>query len=105
MNFSDYQKEARSTAIYDTVNDRIIYPTLGLTSEAGEVSGKVSKWLRDQTDLPVDQIAAELGDTLWFIANLAEDLGLSLEEIAKANISKLKDRKERGVIIGSGDQR
>lgn len=105
MNFNEYQKKARSTAVYDTLNNRVVYPALGLAGEAGEVAEKVKKFLRGDRDLDVDGIANELGDVLWYVANLAEDLGFSLESIAKLNVEKLQSRKKRGVLKGNGDSR
>ena len=101
MDFNEYQKEAVKTAIY---TDPIIYPALGLGNEAGEVQGKVKKWLRDDT-FDKSAIAAEIGDVLWYIAALCRDLNVDMKELAKNNLRKLHDRKLRGVIQGSGDKR
>jgi NTP pyrophosphatase (non-canonical NTP hydrolase) len=91
------------------VGDNILYPTLGLCGESGEVADKVKKVLRDRKGV-FDQevregLALELGDVLWYVAQLATELGLSLEEIAEANLAKLASRAARNVIGGSGDQR
>lgn len=108
MTFDEYQEEAVATAIYGD-GDAIIYPALGLVNEAGEVAGKVKKVLRDNDGIFNDEqntkIADEIGDVLWYMAALARDLGWSLDAIATRNILKLKDRKARGVIQGSGDTR
>lgn len=108
MDFNEYQREARTTAIYP-VQHNILYPALGLAGEAGEVAEKVKKMLRDDmgdlTDDRKEQIKKELGDVLWYIASLSHDCGLSMDEIATANIAKLKSRKERGVLQGNGDNR
>lgn len=108
MNFKEYQEAAKKTAIYPREH-KITYPSLGLSGEAGEVANKVKKVLRDKGgvfDVNTNTfIADEIGDVLWYCANLAEDLGFSLEEIARANIAKLKHRQERGVLKGSGDDR
>jgi NTP pyrophosphatase (non-canonical NTP hydrolase) len=108
MTFRDYQEKAVETAVYGN-GDKIIYPALGLANEAGEVLGKIKKVLRDNegrftTDRCV-AIGDEIGDVLWYIAALAKDLDLSLEDIAKNNIEKLLDRRARNVIQGSGDNR
>ncbi len=103
MTFDEYQKLARSTAIYP-VDRAIVYPALGLTGEAGEVAEKVKKWIRDGS-LDKDGIAKELGDVLWYIAALAGDLNINMDEIAARNIQKLSDRAARGTIKGSGDDR
>lgn len=76
---------------------------LGLASEAGEVCGVIKKWVRD--DAPLNDLHAELGDVLWYIARIADELGWDIEELFKANQKKLQDRKERNVISGSGDTR
>jgi NTP pyrophosphatase (non-canonical NTP hydrolase) len=108
MNFKEYQEQAVKTAIYGA-GSVIIYPALGLANEAGEVLGKIKKVLRDNdgiyTDDRVEAIAAEIGDVLWYLAALSRDLGVSLEDVAQANITKLRDRQARNVIHGSGDQR
>jgi NTP pyrophosphatase (non-canonical NTP hydrolase) len=109
MTFKEYQEKAVETAIYAAGNT-IIYPTLGLANEAGEVLGKVKKVLRDKDgDFSQEEtrlaIAAEIGDVLWYMAALARDLNVSLESIAEQNIAKLLDRKARNVIQGSGDNR
>lgn len=111
MELNDYQDAAMLTRTDDTYdeNNVIIYPTLGLTGEAGEVSDKVKKVLRDNNgDFSVEQrkaIALELGDTLWYAAALAKDLGFTLEEICLMNLNKLADRKKRNKIHGNGDNR
>ena len=108
MDLNDYQQAARRTAIYPEAH-RVIYPALGLASEAGEVAGKIKKVLRDQagdfTRAPLEAIKDELGDVLWYVAVLAGDLGLSLDDIAAANLSKLASREERGRLSGGGDRR
>lgn len=108
MNFSDYQTQAVKTAIYDDA-DYIIYPALGLLSEAGEVAGKIKKVLRDNkgnfTPELREQIADEAGDSLWYLANLCTDLGVDMASVAQKNLNKLNSRMARGVIQGSGDNR
>ena len=84
------------------------YTSLGM-GEAGEVQGKIKKVIRDSGGMITDEvrmaIAGELGDTLWYLAAVADELGLNLGDIAQANLNKLADRKDRGVIEGSGDTR
>ena len=99
----EYQKFCRSTAVYPD-DEVTIYPTLGLVSEAGEVAGKLKKMIRDGGDHTAS-MATELGDVLWYVAILAEDLGFTLSQIAQMNVSKLIDRASRGTIQGSGDYR
>jgi NTP pyrophosphatase (non-canonical NTP hydrolase) len=108
MEFDDYQRAAQRTAIYAD-RFRVVYPALGLASEAGEVAGKIKKVLRDQGGdfeaAPIEGLKDELGDVLWYVAVLAADLGLSLEEIAAQNLGKLASRSERGRLGGAGDRR
>ncbi|WP_114311544.1 nucleoside triphosphate pyrophosphohydrolase family protein [Thermus caldifontis] len=108
MTLNEYQQEAKKTALYPEAY-RILYPTLGLVGEAGELANKVKKVLRDHggTLGPAarEDLLAELGDVLWYVAQLATDLGVSLEEVAQGNLAKLRSRLERGKIGGSGDNR
>jgi NTP pyrophosphatase (non-canonical NTP hydrolase) len=107
MDMNDYQAQARTTAIYPE-DLGLIYTALGLTGESGEVAEKVKKMIRDGTELNIvkkGEIALELGDVLWYIANLAHEIGVSLETIAKTNIKKINNRAENDTIKGSGDQR
>ena len=103
-----YQQVAKQTAIYPR-EQAIIYPTLGLTGEAGEVANKVKKIIRDDgnkiNESLVQEISAEIGDCLWYISVLADDIGIKLSDIANANLIKLANRKEKGTIHGSGDKR
>jgi NTP pyrophosphatase (non-canonical NTP hydrolase) len=103
-----YQKVALTTAIYPR-EQAIIYPTLGLTGEAGEVANKVKKIIRDGSDKNddslVSEIKSEIGDCLWYIAVLANDFNIKLSDIASANLEKLEKRKQKGTIHGSGDNR
>ena len=109
MDFTDYQAKARKTARYPVIGHPVIYPTLGLANEAGEVAGKIKKVFRDKdgqiSEETREALKAELGDVLWYIAQVATELGLSLDEIAEHNIAKLHDRLERGKIRGDGDNR
>lgn len=108
MTLNEYMQAALETAVYPE-EYRIIYPALGMTGEAGEVADKVKKVIRDNngefTDDKKREIAKEVGDVMWYCATLANDLGFTLEEVGIINIEKLKSRKERGVIGGSGDNR
>lgn len=109
MNFDEYQARAKQTAKYPVIGHGVIYPTLGLTNEAGEVSGKIKKVFRDKEGVmsEADRAAllAELGDVLWYLAQVSTELGLSLNDIAEHNIAKLLDRQLRGKIQGEGDDR
>ncbi len=109
MELSDYQRRSRATAVYPGAGDNLLYPTLGLCGEAGEVAEKVKKMVRDDggglTAERRDALAAELGDVLWYVSQLATEAGLDLETIAAENLEKLFSRQERGVLQGSGDER
>ena len=105
----EYQIAALDSAVYPK-SAAIIYPTLGLTGEAGEVADKVKKVIRDKNgDFDNEdirkEIAKELSDVMWYAATLAHDLGYSLTDICQLNIQKLQSRKLRGVLHGSGDNR
>ena len=108
MTLNEYQQKALETAIYPQ-EYKVIYPSLGLAGESGEVADKVKKVLRDNqcvfTEEKKKDIAKELGDVLWYIANLSNDIGYTLEEIAQMNYDKLSSRKERGMLHGNGDNR
>ena len=109
MDIDEYQHRARQTAKYPVIGHPVIYPALGLASEAGEVAGKIKKIFRDRGGV-IDQadrdaLKSELGDVLWYLAQVATELGLSLDNIAEYNIAKLIDRKSRGKIQGDGDNR
>jgi NTP pyrophosphatase (non-canonical NTP hydrolase) len=109
MNFNDYQTKSRKTAGYPAIGHPVIYPTLGLANEAGEVAGKIKKVFRDKdgeiNEETKSALKAELGDVLWYLAQVATELGLTLDEIAEYNIEKLYSRLERGKIRGDGDNR
>ena len=109
MNFAEYQEQAKQTAKYPVIGHAVIYPTLGLTNEAGEVAGKIKKIFRDKEGMIADAdrtaLSGELGDVLWYLAQVSTELGLSLDEIAANNIAKLLDRQMRGKIQGDGDNR
>lgn len=107
--FNSYQQFALTTAIYPDRGNNLIYPTLGLVGEAGEVAEKVKKVIRDDEGVLNEtnkaKIALELSDVCWYMATLASELGISLSEIFNMNVEKLSSRKERGTLSGSGDDR
>ena len=109
MNFADYQTKSRKTAKYPAIGHPVIYPTLGLANEAGEVAGKIKKIFRDKNGIIGDDeraaLRGELGDVLWYLAQVCTELELSLDEVAGHNIEKLYSRLERGKIGGDGDNR
>jgi NTP pyrophosphatase (non-canonical NTP hydrolase) len=109
VQLSDYQRDSRATAVYPDAGDNLTYPALGLCGEAGECAEKVKKALRDDGGVLSDErraaLAAELGDVLWYVAQLATEARLDLDEIAEENLAKLLSRRDRGVLQGSGDAR
>lgn len=108
MNLNEYTQQTNETAIYPeagTGSDvELFYLSLGLTSEAGEVSGKIKKYIRDGA-LDVGALAYELGDVFWYLSRLCVAIGYEPEDILKINNSKLLKRKESGTLSGSGDSR
>lgn len=108
VSFSEYQTAARATAVYPAKNG-ITYCALGLCGESGEVADKIKKVIRDQDgEFTAENrvaIRAELGDILWYVAQLATELDIDLNDIATGNLTKLRDRQDRGVLGGSGDRR
>jgi NTP pyrophosphatase (non-canonical NTP hydrolase) len=105
MNFNDYQKQAIITNLRkEDKFKELMQQVLGLADESGEVLAKFKKWIRDDDadfdKLDTANIKKELGDILWYIAVVADDLGISLDDIASYNI-----RHKRGTLKGSGDDR
>ena len=106
-----YQKDAGKTAQYPGRGDLdgLLYTTLGLAGEAGEIANKVKKIMRDDSYILTDEmkkaIKKELGDLLWYFAETCTNLELDMSEIAHENLLMLKDRQVRDVIKGSGDDR
>jgi len=104
MKFEDYQKEASSTALYPNRLDNLEYPTLGLTGEAGEVANIVKKIQRDFDGKLTDEVRLklkdELGDVLWYISACADELGMTLAEVAEYNVEKLANRHKKTKTAG-----
>jgi len=119
VDFNSYQNMAGKTDLMSGKYDGerpLLYPVwvyyvLGMCSEAGEVSDKVKKFFRDgdvdpgEYDALVREVSIELGDVLWYIARLADAMGVELDDVASANLKKLSDRMDRGKLRGSGDER
>jgi len=104
-----YENLAGMTAIFPK-EKALEYLALGMTSEAGEVAGKVKKLIRDGEDkegfeMKKLAIASEIGDVIWYCAMMAKEVGVPLNDIMKENLKKLHGRKERGTLQGSGDER
>ena len=107
--FNTYQVQSRKTWGLIKTDHPIVYPTLGLANEAGEVAGKIKKIFRDKGGVISEEdrqaLKYELGDVLWYLTQICTELDLTMEEVAEANISKLFDRLDRGTIGGDGDKR
>lgn len=110
MTLDEYQKEALVTAVFtdDEFRD-LAHWVFGVSGEAGEIAEKIKKIVRDKSGYPDDEdkreLVKEMGDVLWYLAVLAEHLGVSFDEVGKQNISKLRDRQKRNKIHGTGDNR
>lgn len=109
MEFKEYQQKSRQTAVYPVIGQGFVYPALGLAGESGEVVEKIKKIFRDQQGIVGDEqrqaVAKELGDVLWYLAQLATELDLDLNQVAQDNLYKLLSRQQRGQLHGSGDER
>ena len=122
MDFNEYQRKARTVAIYmDGFMEEFpnlpdgVYKIVALSyvatglGEVGEIQGKVKKIIRDTRGILSDQqkkdLSKELGDVMWYVSNMCSELGLDLEKVAEENIEKLLSRKDRGKLKGSGDDR
>lgn len=102
-----YQDATLGYAVYPRAGtgeiNAITYAVLGLVGEAGELANKLKKVYRDGNDPAT--LNDELGDVLWYVARVADELALNLSEVALGNLEKLESRAERGTIRGSGDER
>ncbi len=109
MTFDEYQKQALTTRLQrDQGELDLAHWALGIVGEGGEIAEKVKKIIRDRTELDDDAkrlLSKEIGDVLWYLAVLADHLGVSFDEVAQANIDKLKSRQQRDKLGGSGDER
>ena len=105
MRLNDYQGLARQTALYP-MEQGLTYTALGLCGEAGEVAEKIKKFIRGDEGLSLkEDLLHELGDVLWYLANLAFECGYTLEKVAQSNLDKLEKRKKNNTIKGDGDNR
>lgn len=109
MTLKEYQEKSRQTAIYPAIGANFIYPVLGLLGETGEIAEKIKKVFRDKNGEINEEtkleLKKELGDVLWYLAQVSTELDLSLEEIAILNLEKLSSRKKRNTLHGDGDNR
>lgn len=111
MDFNEYQRIATQTIEYPEADNNLVYPALGLAGEVGEVVEIIKKNYRLTGEISSSflgdssKLEKEMGDVLWYLAALCTELDIDLDYIARLNLEKLKDRKERGVIKGEGDNR
>ncbi len=110
MEFNEYQKKQNKLKLYPEINPPWIYAALGLAGETGEVLEKLKKVFRDEKDFHItpeklQDIKKELGDVLWYLSALANDLRLDLDEVAQTNLDKIEERIKNGTLRGSGDKR
>src|ERR1700754_3636169 len=107
MDLNNYQQAALRTAAPKDKHNELFHLLLGLVGETGEIAEKAKKIVRDHdsdfSQWNVEDLKKELGDSLWYIAVIADYFDVTLEEVAQLNIAKLADRQRRGVIGGSGD--
>lgn len=107
--FDEYQRKCKQTAIYPNIGKNFIYPTIGLMGEAGEIANKVKKVIRDDKSKlrkeKVKELSSEVGDVMWYVAQLCTELGLKLSDVVKGNVEKLSYRAKENKIKGSGDNR
>ena len=113
MNMDEYQGKAAKSDTFEATEvltaPAMLEKILGLTGEAGEVSDKIKKIIRDKdgkmSEEDKEAVVKELGDVLWYIAGISRYLDVSLSEVAEKNIEKLEGRIKRGTLSGSGDNR
>jgi NTP pyrophosphatase (non-canonical NTP hydrolase) len=113
MDFKTYQIETRKNAIYPDVGNNFVFPTLGLAGECGEVADKIKKLIRDKSVIRPSEMSnddklelqKELGDVLWYLTQIATELGLDLSVVAEVNLEKIQSRMKRDQLHGSGDNR
>ncbi len=106
MEFNEYQKESRKTVIYINAGNNLMYPALGLAGEVGETIERVKRIARHHSSISItdvdpksrEEISSELGDVLWYLAQFATELNVSLDEIAQANLKKLRNRQKEGTL-------
>jgi len=106
MEFNEYQERAKETLMYpDKLDGGFFYTALALAGEVGELLNKIKKIARDNIQIKKEEIISELGDILWYLSETARNFNISLEEVAEYNLKKIRSRKERGTLQGSGDNR
>jgi len=110
MDLDEYQSKASRTAIFpdelpEFLDTGHVYVVLGQSGESGEIQEKLKKAIREGDEEYIDDMKNEVGDTLWYLSQVCEEFGWSLNDIAEENIGKLEGRRERGTLTGEGDDR
>ena len=113
MNIDEYQEKAKKYDFFEETEDfnevAFLEKVLGVVGEAGETADKIKKIIRDKSGKPTDgdkvEITKELGDILWYLANIARYMGVTMTEVAQMNLDKLESRRERNKLHGEGDNR
>jgi NTP pyrophosphatase (non-canonical NTP hydrolase) len=109
MTFREYQLEAKRTCAFPDKENTFIYATLGLVGETGEVAEKIKKIWRDKNKQVTDEdrleVKKEMGDVLWYLSQLAEEIGINFDDVAQTNLEKIQSRLKRDVLHGAGDNR
>jgi len=108
---SEYQQWTNETAVEHATSDTdgvdktdsVVFLSLALNGETGEVAEKAKRVVRGDGEL--EDIANEIGDVLWYLARIADELGVDMVDIMAENMDKLETRKATGTIKGSGDTR
>lgn len=102
FSFLEYQRKAKTFRL-PTADEN--YVLMNWVAETGEFFGHLAKAIRDETQIDGALLAKEIGDVLWHLSALCDDMGIELADVAQANLEKLESRQIRGKIMGSGDNR
>lgn len=100
MDLNEYQKLAQRTANTAACDDKLLNGMLGLAGETGECVDMLKKYLYQGHAFPREQLIEELGDVMWYVAEAATGLKITLSELAEHNIAKLKKRYPDGFDAG-----
>ena len=111
MKMNKYQEQAHTCSLRQFHRQEphirgLLHALFGLSAESGEVSAILQKHFRgDTVELDKGKLQSELGDVLWYLAEVCTHLDLRLEQVANENLKKLRSRKKRDKLRGSGDDR
>ncbi len=102
LSFNEYQERANELMSEEAKKEPLLNGVLGLTGEAGECADLYKKYLFQGHPFDKEKMVKELGDVLWYIAEVCKGLGVSLEEVAKTNLDKLYQRYHGHTFSASG---